>query len=995
MRHRILLLLCSLLQPSPALAQDKPLPPGEAPKHMTLPDGFRATLFAGEPDVVQPIAFTIDDRGRLWVAECFSYPQWQKDGKEGKDRILIFEDRDGDGHFDTCKVFYDKVANISGIQVGFGGVWVCATPNLLFIPDRNGDDVPDGPPDVVLDGWNLLQAQHNVFNSLTWGPDGWLYGCNGIQSKSKVGKPGTPEQDRIELNCGVWRYHPTRQQFEVVATGTTNPWGLDFDDYGQMFITNCVIGHLWHVVPGAHFQRMYGQDFNPHWYSLLDSCADHLHWAGGPWQSSRGGQGKHSEAGGGHAHVGAMVYLGDNWPDRYRNGVFMCNIHGNRVNHDILERRGSGYVAHHGKDFLLANDPWFRGLALQYGPDGGVFVSDWTDTGECHNSITVDRSNGRIYKITYGNVSPVHEDLAKLSDAELVQRQLHKNDWHVRHARRLLQERAAAGKLDRQTHDRLRKILREHADVTRKLRALWALHVTGGLDEPLKRELLDSPHEFIRGWVVQVALEDRRPSVPLLKLAEMAVKDPAPLVRLYLASALQRLGTEQRRAIAMGLLQHAEDTHDAYLPLVIWYGIEPLASADPIGFVDLIPAAKIPLIREYIARRMSHFSSGLDRLVRLLGQVNDAAIERDMLSGIQEALKGQRSVPMPEGWPTVMRKFDHSPERAVREKALVQSVQFGDEHALETLRKAIVDKTTAAAFRRTALQALLDHKDPRLVPLLHALIAERGMRSPALRALAAYSDEATPQVILGHYASFNEEEKSDAIHTLTSRPAYALALLEGVERGLIPRHDLSAFTVRQMLAFHDKPIQDKLARVWGTIRPASQEKAALMAFYKGLLKFDYLSSADRSHGRLIYARTCAACHRLFGEGGDVGPDLTGSQRANLDYVLENVLDPSAIVAQDYQVTVLETKDGRILTGIIKQENDKTVTVRTQNDSIIVPKDEIEMRKRSPLSMMPDGLFSQLKNEEVRDLIAYLASPTQVPLPEEKPGVLKNPSPLRP
>src|SRR5262249_54465688 len=154
---------------------------------------------------------------------------------------------------------------------------------------------------------------------------------------------------------------------------------------------------------------------------------------------------------GGHAHVGAMVYLGDNWPDEYRGGLFTCNLHGNRVNHDLLERRGSGYVARHGKDFLFANDPWFRGLAIHQGPDRGVFASDWTDTGECHNYQVAHRTTGRIYKVTYGKVTPVHVDLARLTDAELIERQLHKNDWHVRHARRLLQERAAAGKLDKET----------------------------------------------------------------------------------------------------------------------------------------------------------------------------------------------------------------------------------------------------------------------------------------------------------------------------------------------------------------------------------------------------------------------------------------------------------------------------------------------------------------------------------------------------------------
>jgi hypothetical protein len=188
----------------------------------------------------------------------------------------------------------------------------------------------------------------------------------------------------------------------------------------------------------------------------------------------------------------------------------MCNLHGNRVNHDVLERKASGYVAHHGKDFLFANDPWFRGIAIHLGPDGGVFLTDWTDTGECHNYEVVDVTNGRIYKIMYGKVTPYTGDLAKLSDMELVKLQLHKNDWFVRHARRLLQERAAAGKVGAETHKALRAILNDNADVARKLRALWALHVTGGLKERDLLALLDHPEEFIRAWSIQLQLEGRK-----------------------------------------------------------------------------------------------------------------------------------------------------------------------------------------------------------------------------------------------------------------------------------------------------------------------------------------------------------------------------------------------------------------------------------------------------------------------------------------------------
>ena len=177
---------------------------------MTLPKGFKVTLFAGEPDVVQPIAFTFDDRGRLWVVECLSYPNWTKDGT-GHDRVVIYEDTDGDGKFDKKTIFYDKGSNLSGITLGFGGVWLNSTPNLVFIPRREGEDSPSGPPEVVPRRGFDLDAKHNIFSSLTWGPDGWLWGLNGILSNSLIGKPGTPIEQRTAMNCGVWRYHPTKE----------------------------------------------------------------------------------------------------------------------------------------------------------------------------------------------------------------------------------------------------------------------------------------------------------------------------------------------------------------------------------------------------------------------------------------------------------------------------------------------------------------------------------------------------------------------------------------------------------------------------------------------------------------------------------------------------------------------------------------------------------------------------------------------------------------
>ncbi|MBI1372995.1 MAG: hypothetical protein GC159_09565 [Phycisphaera sp.] len=584
---------------------DQPLAPDEALKLMHVPDGFHATLFAAEPFVAQPISISFDARGRLWVAECYSYESSHGPWNQPiKDRILIFEDTDHDGKFDKRTVFTDDVQYVTSVLPGMGGVWVTATPKLLFIPDKDGDDKPDGEPVVVLDGWNNGKIGHCVVNGLTWGPDGWLWGRQGIQGDSLVGAPGTPENQRTKFNGGIWRYHPTRKVFEIVCTGTTNPWGLDFDAYGQAFFTNCVIGHLWHLIPGAHYKRMYGSDYTPNTYGLIDQCADHLHWQAAKWSDSRTGQEK---LGGGHSHAGAMIYLGDNWPEAYRGKIFMNNIHGHRVNMDVLEHVGSGYVGHHGADFMITDDVWFKGISLIYGPDGGVYIADWSDIGECHDTDSVHRFSGRIFKITYGKPSdvPAGMDLAKMSDAELVKLHTHKNEWYARTARRVLQERAVAGADMSAAHAPLRGMLGD-SDATHRLRAMWTLYATGGLDDAALVKLLGDASEHVRHWAVRLIVDDGEASdAAIAAFGDMAKNDKSQLVRLGIASAMQRIPVDKRMDIAVGLVGHAEDADDHNLPLMYWYGIEPIVGGDKTKAAMLLGKTKIPLIRTYIARRLA------------------------------------------------------------------------------------------------------------------------------------------------------------------------------------------------------------------------------------------------------------------------------------------------------------------------------------------------------------------------------------------------------
>src|SRR5688572_10014877 len=726
----------------------EPVKVGEAVKSIQLPEGFRATLFAGEPNVVQPIAMTTDTRGRLWVVECLSYPEWTTN-RTGGDRVVILEDTDQDGGFDKKTVFLEKGRNLTGIALGFEGVWLCSLPELIFVPDRNGDDKADREPDVLLDGWDM-GIQHNVFNGLTWGPDGWLYGCHGILKTSYVGNPGTPEKERVPINCGVWRYHPTRKVFEVVAHGTTNPWGIAFDEYGQMFVANCVIKHLFHIIPGARYERMFGQDFSPYAFELIPSIADHIHWAGGHWKTEGAENPQNDVTGGGHAHSGAMIYLGETWPEKYRNTFFTVNIHGHRVNNDQLVRQGSGYVARHLPDLMRVNDTWFRAVAITPSHDGGMYVADWSDAGECHDYEDIHRDNGRIYKVSYRTpTARVQRDVRKMNERELVTFLQAKDEWLVSQVRLVLQERAESRDLQAVTASRIRGLLTTGDNVRDRLRALWALHSIG--KTPELEELASDRDEYIRAWGVQLALEDSgRIADALPHLVEMAYSDSSAVVRLYLASALQRLSAADRVRVATGLVKRSEDSADHNLPLLIWYGIEPVVSSDEAAALKLLEAAQIPKVRKFITERLA-LKMALNGVVEVMARSTNPLADEDIVHGLSAALNGRRGIARPEKWEVVARRLREHPSREVRDEVLRLALTFGDNSALEELQTRVLDTKRSAAERVQALEALIQTRRPELVVLLQKTLNDEVLRQTAIKGLAATDDSQTARLIIDVY----------------------------------------------------------------------------------------------------------------------------------------------------------------------------------------------------------------------------------------------------
>jgi putative membrane-bound dehydrogenase-like protein len=878
-------------------------------------------------------------------------------------------------------------------------------PQLLFIPDRDGDDVPDGAPEVVLDGFTVPpENYHNFANGLRFGPDGWLYGRCGASSPGEIGPPGAPADQRIPMRGTIWRYHPQRKVMEALSCGTTNPWGHDWNEHGELFFINTVNGHLWHDFAGAHFVRPHTIDPNPRAYALIDQHADHWHFdTAEGWSKSRGERA--DTLGGGHAHVGMMIYLGDNWPPEYRGRLFTLNLHGRRANQEILERNGSGYVGRHAPDFFSSADPWFRGMDLSYGPDGGVFVLDWSDTGECHESTGVHRTSGRIYKITYGQ--PKRSELgniAKLSPGELVRLHRHANEWFSRQARLELAARAESGRGLGTAKEQLRELFEKPNDVVVQLRALWSLYDIGAADEAFLRAQLLHPNEHVRAWAIRLLTDawpldtvmSRRPmtkpeieqspvtsAAALKDFVRLAKTDGSGLVRLALASALQRLPVSQRPDLAAALLGRKEDANDHNLPLLIWYGLIPVADADPAALARLAAKTELPVTRQLMARRLAEDTernpAPLSRLLELTA-AKPEIFQADILNGMAEGLAGWHKATKPAAWDALAKALSNSSNAALRDRLRDLSVLFGDGRALDAVKKVALDPGADLNARKAALQTFIDNRAPGSQQLCEQLLGVQFLNSVAARGLAGFDDPAIGAKLVRAYRQFHPSERGQLLSSLVSRAAFASALLDAVVEGRIPRTDITPYHARQIRSLNDAALNAKLARDWGELRDSPAEKQQLIAAWKARLTPAALSHADKSQGRLVFNTACAACHTLYSEGGKVGPDLTGGGRDNLDYLLENIVDPSAVVTADFRMSVVDLKDGRVLNGLIAAKTERTLTLKTMTETVTVERSEIADIRESTASLMPEGLLEALRPEQARDLIAYLMHQSQVPLP---------------
>jgi putative membrane-bound dehydrogenase-like protein len=953
----------------------------ESAKAFSLPDGTKVKVWASEPMVQNPIAMAWDRLGRMWVAENYTYGSRKiRFDLSLRDRVIVLSDTDGDGQADTRKVFTDKVQMLTSVEVGQGGVWLMCPPKLLFIPDRDGDLVPDGEPEVMLDGFDVARGNyHNFANGLRWGPDGWLYGRCGHSCPGRIGVPGTPDDLRYPIDGGIWRYHPKRKVVEVLAHGTVNPWGHDWDEHGELFFINTVIGHMWHLIPGAHYRESgSGASQNPLIYERMPQHADHFHYDTNlPWGRSR--YGAANDFGGGHAHVGMAIYQADHFPSEWRNRLLTWNQHGRRLNRERLKRKGSGYVGKHETDVFENSNEWFRGMEVSVGPGGAIYGLDWSDTGECHDHTGVHRTSGRIYKF-FQQKNPV-ADLSLMENgfynAEAIIR--HPNAWYFR---QFLHNLSVSILSEREKYSMIRicelNFVDRHPTPIR-LRAMWVLHA---LNKTISESWLSDPDEHIRAWVIRLMMDDQpidtlfgpREKAMLTinaelvqKLVQQAQVDSSGLVRLTLASALQRLPVEHRGELAKALALRSEDKNDHNIPLVVWAGITPLVELDPEKLLEVASSTEWSNLRTWVARAITERSKekpvAFDALLKLLGDQPDQA--DSLLAGIERAVLGIKGFEKPARWDEVFSKLKGNPN------ALKLSVLFGDEQAIGQMEKLVMNPDAGIEVRRKTIEILIDSNSQNLKSISEKLLKKEDLKILAARGLSKFEDNRTGQMLVSSLQAFDGEERDELVEILCGRVNWADALLTGIENGQVSKSLISPYHALQIKSLKDENLDKRLDQCWGVIRTSPEYLSNRKEELRVELNQTLLAQADLKNGSLLYDQQCSGCHQLYGRGGKLGPDLTGSGRPNIDYLLENIVDPNSAVSTDYRMNILSLKNGRVLSGMIAGQDRNSLTLRMPGSETVVSKADIKKRETLGNSIMPTGLLDNLKQEERRDLIAYL------------------------
>ncbi len=970
--------------PGPALT------PQQAMAKMTLPPGFRVELVASEPALQNPVAMAFDDRGRIYVTESFEYPR--REPGPGRDKIKIFEDKDGDGLAETVTVFAEGLNIPSGIAVGHGGVWVANAPDLLFMEDTDGDDVADKTT-VIVTGFGRDDT-HELPNALTWGPDGCLYGLNGVFNRSVV-----KQDDRVfDFTCAMFRIDPITKKFDLFCEGTSNPWGISFDHEGSAFISACVIDHLWHLTESAYYLRQ-GGPYPPHtWFA--DSIVKH----------------KHQMA----AYCGIEYFDSPAYPKQYRDKLYMGNIHGGCINSDRVERFGATYQGYSEADFLTGNDVWFMPVAQKVGPDGCMVVLDWYDRYHCYQDANadpkgVDRGHGRLYRIVHEDrPKPKVKDFSKLSNPELETLLSDENIFNRQRAQLELQERRVMTK-DPACVKRLQAlVLGTDSPIKYRMHALWSLIGSGTLPTEFLNQLLDSSSPELRAWGARTAgRQNTREGTTSERMKKMAIDGDAR-VRLQASIAAPKLAVGQTATadnVSQQIRVLRSSSNDPLLPRVVWQNLQPhIVEQQALILQSILNGLERgdDLLRDMAPRIASRLISdvkptvadepskrAVDSVLELASGLSDkqanqaaAVLESLLVKARTGEIKNEALKPMLKQW--LASNASKKPFNAFGDVALealsswqkaMLSVRLlcADAEAIETARKMVLERKLDGGIRKQMLQAVVQIQpkvaSEALAQLLEDLKADRtidgGYRDAAMdTGIATASANDTAQLVAALPALKNDMQAAIA-ERMCRRADTAQALLTQIVDGKLRKELISPNRVRLLAENTNETIQSAVAKIWGNINTeTNREREEVIKRVANTLRWDARGDAER--GLAIYDRICGQCHLMNGRGHEVGPNITANGRGSYEQLLVSVFNPSLVIGDAYKSVTLRTIDGTVVTGLLVEKTDKRTVIKVQGGKEeTIPAEDIEEFKQDKKSLMPEGVENQLTTQELADLFALL------------------------
>lgn len=982
--------------------QGPALSPADALSQFRIADGFSIQTVLSDPQISQPLSTVHDAFGRLWVVQYLQYPEpaglrrlsrdnfWRTvydsvplppghGAVRGADKITVHEDRDGNGTLETETTFVDGL-NIATAVVPTGdGAWVLNPPYLLFYADKDRDLKADGPPEVHLEGFGL-EDTHSVVNSLCLGPDGWLYAAQGSTVSGNVRHYGSNEATKRSMGQAIWRYHPSTHRYEIFAEGGGNAFSVAFDNNGEVYS-----GHNGGDTRGFHYlqEGYYRKGFNkhgglsnPNTFGYLDPM-------------------KHAPI---QRFTHAMLMtegtvFGAKMP---RAMLAVDPLHGKLIQSQLAEV-GSTFETRDIEDTVSSSDKWFRPVAIQDGPDGFAYICDWYDFQVAHLYAHVgkmDRNHGRIYRLSpdkTDTVAPWEPLRANGSDRTtlkyLVERLVHPYRWQRWKARELL----AKHPLRAEVFESIEQGTRNGEQLG--VESLWTAHACGWIEDTIPflanksidlRSLLTNTNPAVRAWTVRLVCDDRTINPNTAALIEsLASSETNVKVLCQIASSAKRLPGEAAIPILSILLSRELPENDLALPLLLWWAIEP-HSVDPGLVLSRLQRSDrfwdgpigsgriVPNLIEVWAK--TNTPSSMEAISQLLSEIAKqpvairSAIAKQAMDALERALVGRSWLGVSD------RVLDAL--ISLGQPSLTLRLRRGDKAAIEESMRSLSDTKVAASQRiRIAQLASEMHyaeSVPGLVQIAKNSNEDEALRSAAISALAAFEEAVVDETLIGSWANLTPKLRAVAGAVLATRVSWTLSWLESSTSDRVDAKSMPMECIRAMRLHKDESLQSKLGKVYPGLQGPDLNQAQKLV--TSIL--DRVSSleGDPYRGKKQFMSDCARCHKLYAEGGEIGPDLTGYQRDQLQTLLRNIIAPSLEIREGYQTVGVRMEDGAVLSGFIENQNEEQFTIKgVDGKSHVIFKSQIEQVLQQSTSLMPEGMLNGLTDQQIADLLAYLRS----------------------